>query len=112
LAKAGVEVITGQAVTDCDEQGVSLSGGKRIESACVLWGAGVKASPAAEWLGIKGDRAGRVPVNEFLQISQASDIFVVGDTASVRSGGKPVPGLAPAAKQMGRANISLTSCQA
>jgi NADH:ubiquinone reductase (H+-translocating) len=102
LSETGVEVLTGQAVTDCDDQGVSLAGGERIESACVLWAAGVKASPATEWLGIEGDRAGRIPVNEFLQLPGKADVFVIGDTASVRSGGKPVPGLAPAAKQMGQ----------
>ncbi|WP_311967347.1 NAD(P)/FAD-dependent oxidoreductase [Bradyrhizobium archetypum] len=102
LTDVGVEVITGRAVTSCDEQGVSLAGGERIETACVLWAAGVKASPAAEWLGVEGDRAGRVPVNEFLLIPGSSNVFVIGDTASVRGGGEPVPGLAPAAKQMGR----------
>jgi NADH dehydrogenase len=102
LSDIGVEVLTGLAVTGCDDQGVSLAGGERIESACVLWAAGVKASPAAEWLGIEGDRAGRVPVNEFLQLPGNADVFVIGDTASVCSGGKPVPGLAPAAKQMGQ----------
>jgi NADH dehydrogenase len=102
LTNIGVEVIAGQAVTDCDEHGISLAGGERVESACVLWAAGVKASPAAEWLGVEGDRAGRVPVNEFLQLDGTSNVFVIGDTASARSAGKPVPGLAPAAKQMGQ----------
>jgi NADH dehydrogenase len=102
LVEMGVEVVTGAAVTDCNANGVSISDGRLIESSCVLWAAGVKASPAASWLGIQGDRAGRIPVDEHLRVSGFRTIFAIGDIASVRSDGKPVPGLAPAAKQMGR----------
>jgi NADH:quinone reductase (non-electrogenic) len=101
LADVNVEVMMGSAVTTCDADGVSLSDGRRIQSSCVLWAAGVQASPAAEWLKVRGDRAGRVGVNEFLQLEDAPNVFVIGDTASVCSGGETVPGLAPAAKQMG-----------
>jgi NADH dehydrogenase len=102
LERMGIEVITRTAVTDCDDDGVSLSDGRRIKSGCVVWAAGVKASPAAEWLGVKGDRAGRVPVDGHLRLPGFQMIFAAGDIASAQSGGKPVPGLAPAAKQMGR----------
>jgi NADH:ubiquinone reductase (H+-translocating) len=102
LVDMGVEVITGVAVTDCDANGVSISDGRRIESSCVLWAAGVKASPAASWLGIEADRAGRIKVDEHLRVPGFRSIFAVGDIAAANSGGKPVPGLAPAAKQMGR----------
>jgi NADH:ubiquinone reductase (H+-translocating) len=102
LVDMGVEVITGAAVTDCDANGVSISDGRRIESSCVLWAAGVKASPAASWLGIEADRAGRIKVDEHLRVQGFGSIFAVGDIAAANSGGKPVPGLAPAAKQMGR----------
>jgi NADH dehydrogenase len=102
LVDMGVEVITGVAVTDCDADGVSISDGRRIESSCVLWAAGVKASPAASWLGIEADRAGRIKVDEHLRVAGFRSIFAVGDIAAANSGGKPVPGLAPAAKQMGR----------
>jgi NADH dehydrogenase len=102
LVEMGVEVVTGAAVTDCNANGVSISDGRLIESSCVLWAAGVKASPAASWLGIQGDRAGRIPVDEHLRVSGFRTIFAIGDIASARSDGKPVPGLAPAAKQMGR----------
>jgi NADH dehydrogenase len=66
LTSMGVEVINGSAVVACDGNGVSMSDGSRIVSACVLWAAGVGASPAASWLGIAGDRAGRLPVDESL----------------------------------------------
>jgi NADH:quinone reductase (non-electrogenic) len=102
LSRMGVEILTDAFVTDCDARGVSISGDRQIESACILWAAGVRASPAAEWLGIESDRVGRVPVSPYLKVAKFSHIFAVGDTASVISCGKAVPGLAPAAKQMGR----------
>jgi NADH dehydrogenase len=101
LTGLGVEVKTAQAVTNCDRNGVSLADGERIEATCVLWAAGVQASPAAEWLAVKGDRAGRVVVDDFLQVPGLLNVFVVGDTALVRNEGAQVPGIAPAAKQMG-----------
>ncbi|MDB5657101.1 MAG: putative dehydrogenase protein [Tardiphaga sp.] len=97
----GVEVVAGNAVTVCDARGVSLGDGTRINVGFTFWAAGVRASPAAEWLGVRGDRAGRVPVTDHLEVAGADRIFVIGDTASVVEGGKPVPGIAPAAKQMG-----------
>jgi NADH dehydrogenase len=102
LIAMGVEVINGSAVVACDGNGVSMSDGSRIQSACVLWAAGVRASSAASWLGVKGDRAGRVPVDEFLRVQEVHNVFAIGDTAHVISQGAPVPGIAPAAKQMGR----------
>jgi len=80
---------------------VSSDGG-RIEAATVIWAAGVVASPAALWIGAEHDRAGRVKVNADLSVPARPEIFAVGDTASVAdSDGRPVPGIAPAAKQMG-----------
>jgi NADH dehydrogenase len=68
----------------------------------VVWAAGVVASPAAQWVGAEHDRAGRIKVNADLSIPGRPEIFAVGDTASVaRRDGQPVPGIAPAAKQMG-----------
>jgi NADH dehydrogenase/putative oxidoreductase len=68
----------------------------------VLWAAGVIASPAAMWLGIKPDRAGRIPVGPDLSVPGWPDVFAMGDTAaSLAWDGQPVPGLAPAAKQGG-----------
>jgi NADH dehydrogenase len=101
LENMGVEVLLGSAVTGCDADGVSL-GGNRIEAATVIWAAGVVASPAAEWIGAAPDRAGRIKVNPDLTVPGRPEIFAIGDTASVvQADGRPVPGIAPAAKQMG-----------
>jgi NADH dehydrogenase len=101
LRRLGVEVRLGQAVTHCGPDGVML-GAESIAAGTVIWAAGVSASPAATWLGIPGDRAGRVPVASDLRVSGHEDIFVIGDTAlALNPDGKPVPGIAPAAKQEG-----------
>ena len=85
------------------EHGVVLADGTAIGSACVLWAAGVMASRAAKWLGAEADRAGRVIVNDDLSVPGHPEILVIGDTAVVKGeDGQPVPGVAPAAKQMGR----------
>ncbi|TAJ74784.1 MAG: NAD(P)/FAD-dependent oxidoreductase [Phenylobacterium sp.] len=101
LTRMGVEVLTGVAVTGVDVRGVTTANG-RIEAGAVIWAAGVQASPAAAWLGASHDRAGRVEVGPDLTLPGRPEIFVVGDTASVRDGDRPVPGVAPAAKQMGQ----------
>ncbi|WP_114943080.1 NAD(P)/FAD-dependent oxidoreductase [Microvirga calopogonii] len=102
LERMGVEVRTHARVTDCTESGVDLEE-TRIAAGTVIWAAGVVASPAAEWLGAEHDRAGRVKVEADLRVPGRPEIFVIGDTASaVASDGKAVPGIAPAAKQMGR----------
>ncbi|TIP09252.1 NAD(P)/FAD-dependent oxidoreductase [Mesorhizobium sp.] len=103
LEKLGVEVRLGHAVTQCDENGVVLADGHAIASGCVLWAAGVQASRAAKWLKAEADRAGRVIVCEDLSLPDNPEIFIIGDTALVKGeDGKPVPGVAPAAKQMGK----------
>ena len=101
LEKRGVTVMLGQPVTECGESGVKVGGGE-ISAETIVWAAGVKASPAAQWLESDQDRAGRASVNADLSIDGAPNVFVIGDTASaVGADGKPVPGLAPAAKQQG-----------
>ena len=100
LRKLGVEVHTGQAVTAIDANGVTM-GGVRIESRTVLWAAGVAASPLGRQLGVATDRAGRVPVAADLSLPGHPEVFVIGDLASIAQDGQPVPGVAPAAKQMG-----------
>ncbi|MFN0193926.1 MAG: NAD(P)/FAD-dependent oxidoreductase [Aestuariivirga sp.] len=103
LRKLGVEFIKGDAVTACDEAGLALASGTKIETSTIIWAAGVMASPAAKWLKAKSDRAGRVEVSAQLKLEGRSNIFVIGDTAAVKDGaGRLVPGVAPAAKQMGR----------
>jgi NADH dehydrogenase len=102
LAAMGVDVMTSSPVRQCDERGVDLAGG-RIEAASVIWAAGVMASPAAQWLLAEHDRSGRVVVRPDLSVQGFNDIFVIGDTASVTdASGRPAPGLASAAKQMGK----------
>ncbi|MCW5690481.1 MAG: NAD(P)/FAD-dependent oxidoreductase [Pseudolabrys sp.] len=102
LTKAGVTVMTDTMVTKCGAGGVDL-GPQRLPAATIIWAAGVMASPAAKWLGAEADRAGRTKVNSDLSVPGHPDIFVIGDAAAVMdSKGKPVPGIAPAAKQMGQ----------
>ena len=102
LRTMGVEVELNRKVIGCDAQGVSFDGG-RIEAATVIWAAGVVASPAAKWIGAETDRAGRVKVNADLTVPGHPEIFAVGDTATITDrDGHPVPGIAPAAKQMGQ----------
>ena len=102
LERLGVEVRCGRPVNAIDAQGVSL-GDERIAARTVLWAAGVAASPLARTLGVPLDRAGRVPLQPDLAVDGAPGVFVAGDLASVqRADGRPVPGVAPAAKQMGR----------
>ncbi|MGH6998262.1 MAG: NAD(P)/FAD-dependent oxidoreductase [Phenylobacterium sp.] len=98
LEELGVEVRTSAMVTDLDAHGVDL-GGVRIEAATIIWAAGVAASPLAAGLEVEHDRAGRVKVAPDLSIPSHPEVFVVGDAAATVSGDKPVPGIAPAAKQ-------------
>jgi NADH dehydrogenase FAD-containing subunit len=101
LVKLGVEVHLGRAVERCDADGVTHRD-ERIAARTILWAAGVQASPAANWLNCAKDRAGRVTVAGDLSVPGHPEIFVIGDTAAVAdSAGRPVPGIAPAAKQMG-----------
>jgi NADH dehydrogenase len=112
LEKLGVEVRLAHAVTQCDESGVVLDDGHTIVSACVLWAAGVQASRAAKWLEADADRAGRVVVKEDLSLPGHPEILVVGDTALVKGeDGKPVPGVAAAAKQMGKYAAALITAR-
>ena len=103
LTKLGVEVVTGDAVVACHDEGLALKSGKTISAATIVWGAGVMASPAAKWLKAAPDRAGRVVVGPDLKLPGRSNVFAIGDTASVTDrSGRLVPGVAPAAKQMGK----------
>lgn len=102
LERRGVEVITGTPVTAIGE-GYAVLGERRIDAGAIVWAAGVAASAAADWLKADRDRAGRVKVAPDLTLPGRPEIFVIGDTAAASMlDGKPVPGVAPAAKQMGR----------
>jgi NADH:ubiquinone reductase (H+-translocating) len=101
LQAMGVEVELNRKVIGCDAHGVTLDGG-RLEAATVIWAAGVVASPAAKWLDAPRDGAGRIKVNPDLSVPGHNEIFAIGDTALVvQKDGRPVPGIAAAAKQMG-----------
>ncbi|WP_395680827.1 NAD(P)/FAD-dependent oxidoreductase [Dokdonella sp.] len=100
LERLGVSVHTGQAVTAIDAHGVDL-GERRIDARTVLWAAGVAASPLGAQLGAECDRAGRVKVECDLSLAGHPEVFVIGDLAAITQDGKAVPGVAPAAKQMG-----------
>jgi NADH:ubiquinone reductase (H+-translocating) len=97
LERLGVTVWAGRMVTGVDAEGVSL-GTERIVARTVIWAAGVAASPLGASLGAPVDRAGRVRVNPDLSVPGHAEIFVAGDLAAVDA----VPGIAPAAKQMGK----------
>jgi len=112
LERLGVEIRLGQPVTGCDADGVVL-GAQRIAARTIVWAAGVVASPAARWLGVEQDRAGRVKVAADLGVPGRPGVFAIGDTALVAGpGGRPVPGIAPAAKQMGDQVAAVIDAQA
>ncbi|HEX4353580.1 MAG TPA: FAD-dependent oxidoreductase, partial [Polyangiales bacterium] len=101
LEHLGVEVRSGDAVTEIDASGV-LVHGERIEAHTVLWAAGVAASPLAAALKAPLDRHGRVRVNANLNLPDRPEVFVTGDVALVEQPGKhPVPGVAQGALQEG-----------
>lgn len=101
LERLGVTVELGRAVSECSAAGV-VYGGQELPAKVIVWAAGVRASAAADWLGVAADRANRIRVEPDLSVPGHPDIFVIGDTASIDAWhGNPVPGIAPAAKQQG-----------
>ena len=102
LERMGVEVLTSTAVAACDEMGVGTADGRRFEGATIVWAAGVMASPLSRFLGTEHDRAGRIAVGPDLAVPGAEGVYAVGDIAQVSGYARPLPGIAPVAKQMGR----------
>lgn len=106
LEELGVEVRTGIKVVEISADKVSVADerGQRsdIDSAITVWAAGVKASPLGVMLGAETDRVGRVLVNNDLTIDGHPNVFVIGDLVSLEQDGEPIPGVAPAAIQMGK----------
>ncbi|MEZ0262430.1 MAG: NAD(P)/FAD-dependent oxidoreductase [Alphaproteobacteria bacterium] len=101
LEELGVEILLEKTVSACAAEGATIAG-EFIPARTIVWAASIKASPAAQWLGAEKDRAGRVVVNPDLTLPAHDNVFVIGDTASVKAqDGKVVPGLAPAAMQQG-----------
>ena len=101
LLQLGVEVRLEKAVQAIDAEG-AVVGDERIPSKTVIWTAGVAPSPAGKWLGCDVDRAGRVRIRQDLTIQEHTEIFVIGDTASLDQDGRPLPGVAQVAMQQGR----------
>ena len=104
LEEMGVEVIVGKRVVDVGDYGVTLDDGQRIHARNVFWAAGVRANPIGQSSDMPCDKAGRVHVEADLSVPGHPHTFVIGDMASATSGdtGRAVPGVAPAALQMGR----------
>jgi len=100
LEALGVQVLTGTPVTGVDEGSLQL-GGERLAARTIVWAAGVQGSPLARSLGTPLDRAGRVIVQPDLSLPGHPSVFVIGDLASLEQDGRAVPGVAPAALQMG-----------
>jgi len=102
LRELGVEVRTNALVTAVEPKQVRV-GNEVIPASVILWAAGVRASSLGRQLGVPTDRAGRVLVQPDLSIPGQPNVFVVGDLAAVANEeGVPVPGVAPAAIQMGK----------
>ncbi|MFL5521589.1 MAG: NAD(P)/FAD-dependent oxidoreductase [Gemmatimonadales bacterium] len=101
LTNLGVDVRTGALVTAVERGRVHVGDAEVIRSNTVIWAAGNAASPLGKSLGAPVDRVGRVLVQPDLSIPGHPEVFVIGDMASIQTGGKPVPGVAPAAMQMG-----------
>ncbi|MEM9159646.1 MAG: NAD(P)/FAD-dependent oxidoreductase [Verrucomicrobiota bacterium] len=102
LEALGVEVRLDQRVSEIDSKGVKC-GEDFIPARCVLWAAGVQASPLGESLGVELDQSGRILVDKDLTIPGHPNVFVIGDQAAAKcsKSGKPVPGVAQGAMQGG-----------
>ncbi|HXA14432.1 MAG TPA: NAD(P)/FAD-dependent oxidoreductase [Opitutaceae bacterium] len=101
LEHLGVEVRTGLKVEEIRD-GEIVAGGKTIRAASIIWGAGVGGNPLAKKLGVELDRAGRIKVQPDLSLPGHPEVFAIGDmVVLVDKNGVPVPGVSPAAMQMG-----------
>lgn len=102
LEGKGVEVLTGTMIETIADGEVRF-GDTRIKVGTIVWGAGVKAAPAAEWLGVEADRGGRVAVNGRFEVEGVDGVHCIGDVALCLDGdGEPLPALAQVATQQGR----------
>lgn len=100
LRKIGVEIRLRQRVTAISNGSVTIND-EVIRTGCIIWGAGVKPSPAAQWIG-RAEAGGRIPVDECLSVEGLPGVFAIGDTAhAIGMDGEPLPALAQVAKQQG-----------
>ncbi len=101
LGRLGVEVRTNTSADELDADGIDVAG-HRIQAANVLWAAGTEATQAARWLGVSPARRGLLPVGTDCTLEGHQEIFAIGDVALQEQHGRPLPALAPVAKQQGR----------
>lgn len=103
LQNLGVKIRTSTRVKDIREGEVELDSGEIIRAGNILWAAGVSASPLTKTLGVELDKGGRVKVKADLSLPGHPEVFAIGDLALVlEDNGRPVPGVSPAAMQMGK----------
>ncbi|MCX6928427.1 MAG: NAD(P)/FAD-dependent oxidoreductase [Verrucomicrobia bacterium] len=103
LEDLGVQVRTSTRVSAIQRGEVRLANGETIRAENIIWAAGVSAVPLTRKLGVELDRSGRVKVNPDLSLPGHPEVFAIGDLAIVLgANGEPVPGVSPAAMQMGR----------
>jgi NADH dehydrogenase len=104
LKSLGVEVWTGMRVDEVREGALHFTDGTQLEARAIIWAAGVEAQPLTAMLGVPlADRGGRLAPLADLSLPGLPDIFVAGDLVRMKDADdKPVPGVAPAATQMGR----------
>ncbi len=113
LEKLGVEVRNNTRVTDVRAGVLDFKDGSALEAAAIVWAAGIAASPLTASLGVPTDRAGRITPNPDLSVPGFPEIFVAGDLVSMKDDeGKMVPGVAPAAVQMGTHIAKILAAQA
>lgn len=101
IEELGVEVHCGKPVTDIRKGEMDLNG-ETIHAETIIWGAGVEAVPLTRELGVPLDRGGRIKVEPDCSLPGYPNVFAIGDIVNlVDARGKPVPGVSPAALQMG-----------
>lgn len=101
LRDLGVELQFGTPVSDIDSDGVTI-GGEVLAASTVLWAAGVSAGDLTRPLAVPQDRAGRLEVTPYCELPDHPEVFAIGDLAHLEVDGAQIPGVAPAAQQMGR----------
>ncbi|MDQ0455595.1 NAD(P)/FAD-dependent oxidoreductase [Rhizobium paknamense] len=102
LENMGVQIRLGASVSQISPNAVQI-GEKSVRAGCIVWAAGIRPSPAAQWLGLETVARGRIPVDMHLSVVDCPDVYALGDTSQfLDEHGKPVPALAQVAKQQGR----------
>jgi NADH:ubiquinone reductase (H+-translocating) len=103
LHRLGVHVRTGARVKEIREKEVELEGGEVLRAENIIWAAGVSATPLTGKLDVELGRGGRVKVNPDCSVPGYPEVFALGDMVLLlQENGQPVPGVSPAAMQMGR----------